>query len=94
MRWDRANLPNLSPLNSYETSPEATDYNCIAWAAGITDSWWEPDPHNIYFWPPGVPRDYSIDALIKAFESIGFSVCEASDVEDGFEKVTLCLARR
>lgn len=71
------------------TSPETTEYNCIAWAANDSEAWWEPDPLYLSFWPAGVPRIYSLDAYIKAYETIGYAVCHGSDYENGFEKIAL-----
>jgi hypothetical protein len=64
-------------------------YNCIAWAAGDSGRWWEPDEEANDYWPPGAPRNYSIDAYIQAFESIGFERCGSSEPEPGLEKVAV-----
>jgi hypothetical protein len=69
------------------TSPYDRRYNCIAWAAGFTDNWWEPDEDGIGYWPPGVPREYSLDAYLWALESVGFERCDSANLEPGFEKV-------
>ncbi len=67
----------------------SSDYNCIAWAAGEDRRWWEPDEDGIEYWPPGVPREYTIAAYIAAFESLGYSRCEDESLEVGFEKVAV-----
>ena len=41
------------------------------------------------YWPPGVPRQYTVEAYIAAFESIGDSKCDDSGLESGFEKVAI-----
>ena len=41
MEADR-DFPRLTPENHRVTSPAAIDYNCIAWAAGDAESWWQP----------------------------------------------------
>lgn len=84
-----ASFPNL-PRHGYAiTSPATTDYNCIAWAAQDIDAWWWPDPLQLYFWPPDVPRAETLDAFIKAYESQGYSLCQSSNYENGWEKVAL-----
>ncbi|MBI5237788.1 MAG: hypothetical protein HY887_05125 [Deltaproteobacteria bacterium] len=71
------------------TSSESVDYNCIAWAAGDDKHWWEPDLMQIYYWPPKAPRLWTLDAVIKAYETIGFVVCKNGTLEAGFTKIAL-----
>ena len=33
-------FPNLEAGNYAVTSPSTPEYNCIAWAAGDTETWW------------------------------------------------------
>jgi hypothetical protein len=38
-------FPGLSEANHRQTSAKTPTYNCIAWAAGDNERWWEPaDP--------------------------------------------------
>lgn len=71
------------------TSPEDNLYNCIAWAIHDNQNWWEPDPMNQYYWPEDVPRQYTIDAYTKAYESRGYETCDDFRVEPNYEKVAL-----
>lgn len=87
--WPRHHLPNLAPGNYLPTSPCTRTYNCIAWAAGETHVWWEPDQLNIYYWPPGVPRAYTVDAYLRAFETRGYAACVDSALEAGVEKIAV-----
>ncbi len=86
-------MHNLFPIlksSGYTISSPATiDYNCIAWAAGNTEAWWWPDPFNQYFWPSEAPREESIDAFVKAFEFLGYTICPDSEYEKGYEKVAI-----
>ena len=66
-----------------------SDYNCIAWAAGEDRRWWEPDEDGIEYWPPGIPREYTVQVYIAAFESLGYTKCEDEGLEAGFEKVAV-----
>jgi hypothetical protein len=80
-------FPN-SRADNYEKSSEATIiYNCIAWAIGESHRWWQPD--RFRFWPAGALYNTSKEALIDAYEKIGFEKCENGNVEDGFLKVAL-----
>ena len=56
------------------TSPATPEYNCIAWAAGETESWWEPDPLSLYYWPSNTPRQYTAEAYIKAYGKIAIYI--------------------
>lgn len=77
----------------YIKSPETPEYNCIAWAMGFDDRWVDHLPdYNISkkkWWPDGVARDFKPSTLIKAFEKLGFVVCDNDYDEEGFEKVAL-----
>jgi hypothetical protein len=81
-------FPRLTGSVGYELrSPPDEVYNCIAFAADETDRWWWPIHGS--FWPPGVPRDLTLDAFIAAFETIGYQQCSDDSFEPGYEKVTL-----
>jgi len=82
-------FPNLQRNNYVVTSPTTAEYNCIAWAASDTDAWWEPDALFLSFWPDGVPRQYSLDSYIGAFMALGYTVCQGSEYENGYEKIAL-----
>src|SRR5450631_788234 len=66
-------FPNLSPGNHRDTGLADGKYNCIAWAAGIDNDWWDPATNR--YWPANAPRDYKVTSLIVAFESVGYAVC-------------------
>jgi hypothetical protein len=59
-------FPRLTPENHRTTSPAAIDYNCVAWAAGDTENWWQPG----VFWPAQTPPDeFGISTLEDAFKT-------------------------
>ena len=79
-------FPTLTDENHRITSPPSLDYNCVAWSAADTEHWWQPG----VFWPiEAQSDDYSITSLIRAFESLGYSLCQDHRLEPGFEKVAL-----
>jgi hypothetical protein len=82
-------FPLLHPTNYQVTSPASPDYNCIAWAASSADLWWWPDNQYIYHWPPGAPREETINAFIEAYALSGYILCDNPDYEKGFEKITI-----
>jgi hypothetical protein len=90
-------FPRLA-LSDYEVTSEETvtaakvQYNCIAHAAGDqTRKWACPVvPLRGYYWPPGARYGDEIEALVSAFEAIGYKVCgDDGTLEDGFEKVAI-----
>lgn len=72
-----------------KASPDTIDYNCIAWAAEDNTKRWDPDPWGIYYWPETVPRRSSIQAVVAAYESIGYKVCDNTGIESGFKKIAI-----
>jgi hypothetical protein len=91
MLFSQKDYPNLHSGNHRDTEPPDPKYNCIAWAAGRTDKWWDPaEPEegddNLY-WPENVPRDHKVTSLIMALESVGFIICADGCLEDGIEKI-------
>lgn len=83
-------FPRLGGTAYQVTSPADDVYNCIAWAAGMTDLWWWPfgDPEKTH-WPDGVPREETMAAFREAFAALGYSVCDQAQIEPGHEKVAL-----
>lgn len=62
-------------------------YNCIAHAAQDSERWWSHADD--YYWPDGVKRNGSLDALRRCYESEGFAVCDDSKPEPGYTKIAL-----
>jgi hypothetical protein len=80
-------FPRLTPQNHNVTSPASIDYNCIAWAAGDTEHWWQPGK----FWPvPVSQEDFGIAVLEGAYKALGYWNCAMdTSLEPGFQKVAL-----
>ena len=81
-------FPNITETNCSPTSTKSSAYNCIAWACGKDEAWFEPDASNEYFWPID-DRSYTVAAYIKLFSSIGYNNCADSSLETGFLKIAL-----
>lgn len=75
------------------TSRKTPSYNCIAWAMGFDDRWVDCYPDfdkaRKKWWPDGVARDFRPETLVKAFEKVGFEVCEDDVPEEGYDKMAL-----
>ncbi len=84
--------PNLEQTRYRITSSHTDRYNCLAWAIGEDDRWWSPLPEEDYYWPEGVPREVTVEAFAKAYETLGFSVCEHGDIEPDLEKLAIYVA--
>jgi hypothetical protein len=80
-------LPRLTADNYRETSPASWKDNCIAWAAGVTDSWWWPSPGR--YWPPDIPREETIAAFLAALGTLGYAAVATPDSESEVEKGAL-----
>ena len=83
-------FPKLESNSFRVTSLRDPVYNCIAWAAGVTNDWWWPleNPAEAY-WPDGLARVRTLEAFCAAFATLGYVVCPGEDVEPGFEKVAV-----
>jgi hypothetical protein len=85
-RTPNPTFPRLTPLNHKITSPAVDGYNCIAWAVGDVVRWWEPG----YFWPvPVIGPKYALANLVRAYESVGFTGCNADQADASAELVAL-----
>ncbi len=70
------------------------DYNCIAWAAGVTDCVWWPDARRLHYWPVRGVREDSFESFIRAFGGLGYEPCEGFELADGFQKVAIYVDRQ
>ncbi len=72
----------------YSIASSATPkYNCFAWAAGDTEQCW--GLHKNYYWPPGIPREATLEALIRVYETLGYTICDNAREESGFLKIAI-----
>ena len=73
-------------------SPCTEEYNCIAWAMGFDDRWVDASADDYVhkkWWPENVEKDWTQETLVKAFEKLGFEICDNGIMEPGFDKVAL-----
>jgi hypothetical protein len=74
------------------TSPANEEYNCIAWSINDKSQWWWPTPPGKWpgkYWPPSVPEEATLPAFTKAYEDLGFKICDERAFEDGFDKIAI-----
>ena len=84
-------FPKLLTAGYDITSPQDHAYNCIAWAAhDVHRPWW---PAGYGFWPRWIEPEETIDCFIRAFQLLGYKVCEDSHREFGYQKVALYALR-
>jgi hypothetical protein len=82
-------FPRLRGAEWHISSTLDDRYNCIAWAAGVTDDWWWPIGSENTFWPPGVPRELTLEAFRAVFASLGYVECASEQLEPGFHKIAI-----
>jgi hypothetical protein len=86
-RW-----PNLVEPHFKVTSKDTPDYNCVAFAAGEVDQWWEPyifpPPPGVY-WPDGVTPDNTLEAWAEAYATREFERCVDASLEAEFVKIAI-----
>ena len=75
------------------TSDSAWEYNCIAHAADENMvPWWpmEEETEGVY-WPPGVPREETLDAFIAAYKTKDYAPLDEIDLtlQQGMEKIAI-----
>ena len=84
-------FPDLAGDNNFRILSDVDpQYNCIAWAMGYTDRWVDIDT-DLYghWWPDGVTKSMSPEALVEAFEAEGFEPTNNAKLEKGYSKVVL-----
>lgn len=89
MEFSHPEFPNSIREPFSVTSPATRKYNCIAWSLEINDRWYWPGDDISQYWPDDIPREASVDAFIKLYESHGYEVCDDGSYEEDFVKIAL-----
>jgi hypothetical protein len=86
VRW----CPRLTTSDYVETSQARRRCNCFAWAAGDTERNWYPkgDP-DLSYWPRNARNDFTVDAFVDAYATVGFARCDDGTLQPGVEKIAL-----
>jgi len=86
-------FPKLSASHWEKRSDPEKHYNCLAWAFGSNNEWWESLRYQGYYWPTGIPREDTVDNWVKIAEIHGFELCADAELEIGFEKLAIYVDR-
>src|SRR5262245_24992365 len=81
--------PNLVRDGYKPKSPETPIYNCVAWAAGRNDCWWDHTGEPGTCWPDDIPREDELENYIAVFTQLAYEPCESREWEPGYEKVAI-----
>ncbi len=82
-------FPHLAEVGYTPKSEKSVVYNFIAYAAGDETRRWAGYRDLDYHWPEGAQEGFTLDALVSAFQALGYAICDGGDFEVGFEKVAL-----
>jgi hypothetical protein len=87
-------LYDLEDSSIVVTSEATIKYNCFAWSVDEGDRWWEPTDMGGYYWPPGIPKTYRLEAIIQLYQGMGYVEIDEPDgrwreYEVGCEKVAI-----
>jgi hypothetical protein len=87
-QWAANVFPQLIG-NGRKTSDKTIQYNCLAWALGIDWGWFDEAKGMAgYYWPPGIPREWSVGAIRRIFVRHGYTEeTTDSSLEPGIDKV-------
>jgi len=66
-------FPKLKGKN-IDLSPKDFNNNCLAFALGDHQNWWEPPGQYGFYWPPGFPADTTIETVERIIRLHGFTV--------------------
>jgi hypothetical protein len=65
-------FPSLAGKD-YDISDEDFNYNCLAYALGDYNNWWEPPIGDGRYWPSGFPEDVTVDTVEAIIRLHGFT---------------------
>jgi hypothetical protein len=78
-RW----FPNLH--SKKVIGPRTSQFNCIAWAAGDSNRWY--DPKN--YWPRHLRFSWGIDSLERLYGALGYEKADDGSIEPEYLKIAL-----
>lgn len=81
--------PLKNDANFKLLSPFSFQYNCIAFAMGMTDRWVDDSDIAWHWWPP-IEKGPSVDHLKRAFRYFGFEECGMDDsIDELYDKIAI-----
>jgi len=93
-------FPELANDKFFKIEDDNPNYNCIAWAAHITNCWWDNLPRDKrptyrvldgikVDWPFDVDNEFSTKILIEIFTKLRYIKCVDGNYEKGYKKVAI-----
>ena len=82
-------FPGLTGDNHKETSPRDFNYNCLAFAVGDLNNWWEPPSQFGNYWPPGFPEDVTVETAVAILRVHGYGVEAGPGSDPGGDAVAI-----
>jgi hypothetical protein len=83
------NFPKLDRSHYEKTSDETDRNNCAAWAHGDSALWMQPPAEPWHYWPRGAPLTFDSDSFIRAYELLGWELCDDALPELGYKKLAI-----
>src|SRR5215203_195187 len=85
----RKEFPSLTKKNHSVESDIDPNYNCIAYAAGITTRKYWPIFHPDYAWIRGIPSTEEVESFVKFYETFGYAETDNGEYVEGHEKIAI-----
>jgi hypothetical protein len=70
----RQSFPLLTLENHQQTSDSDFNYNCLAFALGDTQNWWDPPAQFGIYWPLGFSPDHTVETAKQIIRLSGYTV--------------------
>jgi len=80
--------PGLVSAGYSIKSPVDPFYNCVAFAIGDVENYWDDVKVKGYYWPPGCSAD-TVDGWVCVFRLHGYEECGSESLELDFEKIAI-----
>jgi hypothetical protein len=81
-------FPRLRNGDYIPTSSPDPAYNCVAWAVGDVNNFWDDVGVAGYYWPAEVSSD-TVSGWVEVFRMHGYAETEHSGFEPEYEKVAI-----
>ena|SRR2546427_8820520 len=86
-----SDFPKLRNVPYRIASDKNPRYNCVAFAAGDHERFWQNlgHPTKGYFWPHGFSDDETVDGWVRVFRLLNFEVSTKEEAGSGFEVIAI-----
>jgi len=73
----------------YDLSDEDFNNNCLGFALGDVNNWWEPPKGSGQYWPPGFPDDITVATVETIIRVHGFTVEITEDTQPETDAIAI-----